>query len=418
MVDRHDDQPLTESFWVSPEIACFLRTCDVPAIMSAVRKARGWSQARLGEAIGYSQAWVSKVVSGSQPVTLDQAREILRRLGAPLHMVRLGEQEQGGDDPTHRRDVLRSAALAGLALPLPPPRGGGGLDDTTPASLRAITGAQRRLDATMPSHELAEPVNAHFRLARQLADESARDLRPNLAAAASEAAGFAAWLHFDMQDLGTARRYYRRAVSHAAGTGHDLLTGYMLGSLASFEIETGDPVRGLTLLNEAGNAFGGTPPPAAAAWLSSNRALGLATEGKATDAHRCLRAAASASRRQETEAPWPWVFPFDQGKVAGYQALCAVRLARPREALATFADSQTPRSPKQAALIELERADAHLQLDQRDEAFSLARHALATGQSAQSERVVRRAAQLRRGYKGSTTAALRAFDTQLRHATV
>ncbi len=402
-------------------MARLLRTCDLPAIIAAVRQARGWSQARVGGAIGYSQGWVSKVEGGSQPVTLDQAREILQRLGVPLHMVRLGEQGLGGDDPTKRRDLLRSAALAGLA-PGPAQLPGGSaldLEEYTPAALRAVTQAQRRLDATMPSHELAESVGAHSRLTHQLAATAAPALRPNLATAASEAAGFAAWLRFDMQDLGSANRYYRYAISHALHTGHYLLTGYMLGSLAAFEIETSDSARGLALLDQAGEQFGGAPPPGAVAWWSSIRALGLATDGAAVEADRCLRAAGdAASRAQDTEVPWPWVFPFDQGKVAGYRALCAVRLARPQQALTIFAEVEPPRSPKQGALIQLERADAHLQRGQLDEGFHLARHALATGASMQSERVTRRARRLRRYYEGASTAAVRAFDTQLRHAAV
>ena len=58
----------------------------------------------------------------------------------------------------------------------------------------------------------------------------------DVAAAAREAAGFAAWLHADMYDIGSARAYYRMAVGRARQAGHDLLAGYMLGSLAAFEI--------------------------------------------------------------------------------------------------------------------------------------------------------------------------------------
>jgi hypothetical protein len=51
----------------------------------------------------------------------------------------------------------------------------------------------------------------------------------DVAAAVSEAAGFAAWLHADMHDVGTARSYYRLAIERARLSGQRLLAGYMLG---------------------------------------------------------------------------------------------------------------------------------------------------------------------------------------------
>ena len=77
-----------------------------------------------------------------------------------------------------------------------------------------------------------------------------------MAAALSEAAGFAGWLHADMCDRGTARSYYRMAVSAARRAGHDLLAGYMLGSLAAFEVDNGDPATGLRLAGQAQQQLG------------------------------------------------------------------------------------------------------------------------------------------------------------------
>jgi len=67
----------------------------------------------------------------------------------------------------------------------------------------------------------------------------------------SEAAGFAAWLHGDMHDVGTARIYYRLAIDRARRAGQGLLAGYKLGSLAAFEIEGADPGLALPLVAQA-----------------------------------------------------------------------------------------------------------------------------------------------------------------------
>jgi hypothetical protein len=99
-----------------------------------------------------------------------------------------------------------------------------------------------------------------------------------------------------------------------------------------------------------------------------------------------LRAWKTVDKGSESApAPWPWVFSFDQPKLAGYQALVAVRLNRPTEALAAFADSlsATQPAPKQRATIMLEVATAARQdgmqqkdNDRIDESFRLAFDAL------------------------------------------
>ncbi len=51
--------------------------------MDEIRKARGWSQTDLADAVGYTQSWASKVLRGETSLTLAQVRIIIRRLGIP-----------------------------------------------------------------------------------------------------------------------------------------------------------------------------------------------------------------------------------------------------------------------------------------------------------------------------------------------
>ena len=132
------------------------------------------------------------------------------------------------------------------------------IDETTAPTLTAITGAQRRLDATTSARELARGVTAHVEMANRML---ARAGKTPYAAAASEAAEFAAWLHADMYDIGSARAYYRMAIGSARQAGQDLLAGYRLGSLAAFETDGGDPELGLTLVGEARQQIGATQRP-------------------------------------------------------------------------------------------------------------------------------------------------------------
>ncbi|HEX9528641.1 MAG TPA: transcriptional regulator, partial [Streptosporangiaceae bacterium] len=153
-------------------------------------------------------------------------------------------------------------------------------------------------------------------------------------------------------------------------------------------------------------------------------ALGHATARKdGTAADDALgRAARSAEKGAALPPPWPWLFPFDHAKLAGYRALVAVRLERPADALAAFAESLTAvqPAPKQRAIIMLEVATAARQdgTTRKDtariaEAFQLAAEALSVGTMYSSERVIQRTRAFRRDYAGPVTSQVRDLDQQL-----
>jgi transcriptional regulator with XRE-family HTH domain len=413
---------LPPEFWSSPGVSAALASCDFATLLEEIRRAHGWTQTQLALAVGYSQSWVSNVLRRQQALTVDQVREISHRIGVPVHLLRFGAP--GGEDPTKRRDFGKAMALALVPLPTR-----AAVDETTAPTLTAITGAQRRLDATTSARELSRSVVAHVEMANRLLARATRTrFSADVAAAGSEAAGFAAWLHADMYDIGTARAYYRMAIDRARRARHDLLAGYMLGSLAAFEIDGGDPELGLSLIAEARDQIGATPHAAPRAWLDANEALSLAAARRDRDGagQALARAAKTINQDQQTEPPpWPWVFPFDHAKLAGYRALVAVRLTRPSDALAAFAESLSAAqpAPKQRAVVMLEVATAACQdgtarrdSDRIDEAFRLGCEALGVGVTYSSERVIERARRLRRDYTGQATSYVREFDDQLRAA--
>jgi transcriptional regulator with XRE-family HTH domain len=410
----HGPDSTGPEFWSSAVIARALARCDMPVLLEEVRKASGWTQAELAGVVGYSQSWVSKVLRGRQALTLEQARNLAARAGIPVHLLRLGDG--GEEDPAKRREFGRAAVLALVPWPALPSPG----QDTAPA-LMAVTAAHRRLDAATPARDLAGSVAAHVEMARRM---HSQDRGTSVAAALSEAAGFAGWLHADMCDRGSARGYYRLAVSAARRAGHDLLAGYMLGSLAAFEIDNGDPVTGLRLAGQAGQQIGSPGHPAPLAWLATVHALGHAAAGDGNAADAALgRAEAAIARPGALDAPpWPWLFPFDQAKLAGYRALVCVRLGRAGPALAAFAQSlgAVQPAPKQRAVLMLDVATAARQqatttrdTARADEAFGLACEALATGVRYGSERVIERSRLFRRSYTGPVTSRVSHFDRQL-----
>jgi transcriptional regulator with XRE-family HTH domain len=416
------ERRLAPEFWSSPAVATALARCDFATLLEEIRRAHGWTQKQLALAVGYSQSWVSNVLRKQQALTVDQVREISRRIGVPVHLLRFGDA--GGDDPTKRRDFGKAMALALVPMPTRAV-----VDETTAPALTAITGAQRRLDATVSAREMVRGVVAHVEMANRLLARAGRTpFAADVAAAVSEAAGFAAWLHADMYDIGTARAYYRMAIGRARRAGQDLLAGYMLGSLAAFEVDGDDPELGLMLIADARQQIGNTPHPVPQAWLDAIEALSLAVARRDSDAagHALTRAAKAIEQDRRSEPPpWPWVFPFDHAKLAGYRALVAVQLTRPADALAAFTESLSAAqpAPKQRAVVMLEVATAACQdgtarrdCERVDEAFRLAGEALAVGVTYSSERVIDRARRFRREYAGPATSYVHELDDQLRTA--
>ena len=114
---------LSPEFWSAPAVAGALARCDFPVLLEEIRRARGWTQAGLADEVGYSQSWVSKVMRGKQVLTIDQAREVSRRLGIPVHLLRFGLMLEvataGRQEGANHRDMARideAFRLAGEAM--------------------------------------------------------------------------------------------------------------------------------------------------------------------------------------------------------------------------------------------------------------------------------------------------------------
>ncbi len=353
--------------------------------------------------------------------------ETLRRLGYELGIapVMLGLAEQpnpnrSSEPPVNRRELLLGAAAAVLASAVIPEAVLAG--DESAAAVHAITTAHRRLDGTAPSPELTEPVLAHLRMATRMQAQIWDPLSAKaMAAAVSEVAGLAGWLHWDMHDLGSARRHYRLAVEHSQRADDSLLTTYMLGSLAAFVVHEGEASEGLALIRHAAKASTGQRPATADAWLAATEAVAHATTGDDVQTWQALDRAEAAVERiaMEQQPPWPWVFPFDAQKIANHRLTCAVRLRRPDVAYVAVDDLSLVASGhrKQRALVLLDLASVHVQTQEVGEALRVATAAVDLAAQTQSERVLSRARQFRRTVPAQAPhRLLRDFDERLRAA--
>jgi len=71
MVMGYSVNGLAPGFWSRPMVERALARCDFAVLIEQIRRERGWTQAELAGAVGYSQSWVSKVLRGKQVLTLE-----------------------------------------------------------------------------------------------------------------------------------------------------------------------------------------------------------------------------------------------------------------------------------------------------------------------------------------------------------
>jgi hypothetical protein len=245
----------------------------------------------------------------------------------------------------------------------------------------------RRLEQRLPSRTLVAPVSAHLALVRQVVARKpqARKLHTVI----SETAGLAAWLFVDMDDRASARRHYQLAIRAAQQSGHPLLPAYMLGSLGHFAALSGDAVQGLRQVSSARNQLPRSAPLIASVWLDAIEAVALAVQGDRRAIALLNRAEQRLSGANSEEPVWPWLFRFDERKLAGYRATVAARLLMLDEAAdALMLAREAVSAPKQRAAMEIERARLLAATGNLEKACATAIGAFDTGRSYGSNRVL------------------------------
>ncbi len=102
------------------------------------------------------------------------------------------------------------------------------------------------------------------------------------------------------------------------------------------------------------------------------------------------------SRASNDEPVWPWIFRFDERKLAGFRAQVAGRLGRIKVAERALQVAHDPQqAPKPRAVMDVLRAEVLAQSGQVDEACRVAAEAFDIGQTYDSERVTRAVASFR-----------------------
>jgi hypothetical protein len=350
------------------------------------RRARNWTQEQVADQLrqlgGHELGIDANAVSRHERGVIGRPRDPYPELYAKLYRTTVGTLWPPGriGGMERRRFLQAMAATTGAAVL-------GGADASTDA-ITAVTGGFRRLESTTAAAELGAPVTAHLRFIAGRLEHGGSQL----AAAASEAAGLAAWLAVDQADDAAAGRHYRQAVGYARRSGSDVLAAYMLGSMALWAAETGRASDAARLVGQARRTIPQPAPPTVGAWLAAIEATAHAGAGDAdTTLAVCKRAETAVAAGHDPL--WPWLYPFDAAKLAGYVGACATRLRLPRTALPALTealDGLGPARTKQRALVLADLAANHRALGDDDQARELAAEADAIGIERASAKVLQR----------------------------
>ena len=366
----------------------------------------GISQTDMASRTGLSQSQISRLVRGaSTNPKMGTVRALCDGLGIPHRLAGLDE---GQEDDTERRQLL-TGTLGALSATALGARSELGDEDL----LRTTTATFRRLEQRTPTRLLIGSANSHVSLLMQLAKRAGAGHQDRIFAAASEAAGLAGWLYADLMDSGQARHFYRLAVNLAQRSKQPLLTVYMQGTLGQYATNSGDAAQGLRLIRTSAVNLSKKAPRTARAWLASLEGLALGYLGDRTALNMFDLADRWSESARDDDPVWPWVFPFDTGKIAGHRAIAAARLKMPDLARVSFQRASVSHSPKQSAAVTVEHARALAAAGDYTQACALAARAYDIGRSYGSERIRHAVRDFRADLGSSLGDATAKLDDQL-----
>lgn len=387
------------------------------ARLRRLRQTRELTLIELGELTGYSWQHLGAVERGSVAPSETVVSACDRALAAGGQLIALFPAvvvEQAAQ--RHEREAARHTATA-------PPEPDidwvrlGGLASTRSAvsaevmdELEQITDRHRTLYHQLSSSQMLVPVEAHLGLLLELLEgRQPEAIRHRLAAAAGEAAGFAAWIWFDLGHLHKMGLLYRMAGDLLADAGDRGLWSYVSGYRALTLEASGLGAEAIEHADAALHRAPASTSRTTRSWLyavtASAASLVAARRHDVPDLLNHARDALdSADGREE------WMYDFDRTSLAGHRGQCHLRLGQPAPAIAAFNDGLAELPPghdRRGAQLGIGLAHAHLDAGDPEAALSHALAALDTFATKGSTSGVRRVRRLRDLFRttGHRTAA-------------
>jgi tetratricopeptide (TPR) repeat protein len=194
-----------------------------------------------------------------------------------------------------------------------------------------------------------------------------RLLRRRLAAIAGETAGHAAWLFHDLGDQKLTERYYADAAIATRKAGDPALDAYVAGFKSLVRASDGEPTTALALARAARRVGARSATATTRAWLAGLEAQALAGVHDNKACFVALRQAETAIGQARPDEDPPWMYSFDDGRLAALAGSCYRQLGKLtaaertlQEALEALDASCTRRRSEallELALVQLEKED-------------------------------------------------------------
>lgn len=247
-------------------------------------------------------------------------------------------------------------------------------------SLEEITERQRSLYHELTSAQMLVSVEAHLGLlVSLLRGTHPESLQRRISSAAGEAAGFAAWIWYDLGDEHKSAAFYQMASDLLREAGDPALDAYVTAYQALTFDANGLVPEAIDGSEKALVAGTGTASRLTRAWLCAVAASATARE----DRRRADALALLAQARNHLEAAdgkEEWMYEFDHASLADYAGQTHLRLGQPTEAIGVFTEGlQTlpATCERRGAQLTVGLAEAHLGGGQVDEAVNAAGRSLA-----------------------------------------
>jgi transcriptional regulator with XRE-family HTH domain len=380
------------------------------------RLARGWSQddvaaglhrlaASIGEPeLGVDATMVSRWERGTRRPRPRYVRLLSRLFELPADQLGVVEEDDADRPAEHTRDALEddlerrdflsrmTALLGAAAVPLPGiepadadpgmrlaralSRRPGPVDDELVDHLERITVALEGLGpSVVSSSAILGPTIGHLDAIRLLLQGSLRpSLRARLCSLAGETAGYAGWLHWDMDDPVGAAGYFGMALGAAREADDQALAAYLAACAACQPPHRESPQRRVDQLNAVA---ADAATPATRVWLAAKEADAHALLG---DAGACLRALDRAQEELAAAAGdggerRPRFDAVDQTWLDGERGASLAKLGRTSEARAILGpvlDSLGPAGERDWLWLAAALAGSHARDREPEEAARVA----------------------------------------------
>ena len=352
---------------------------DVGTTIRDLRRARGWTQARLAEELNrvtgranFTDSEIKRYERGKRTPRPETRRHLAAVLGVPVETF-----DEALPDPLRR-------AHEWLVSDFPQTvesRSGRRVGTSLAGQVEARVVELRHLDDHVGGDDLAPAVERELRHTARLVTESAytEPVGRRLLVAVGELAQLAGWTASDAARYDTAHRLYLDGVDAAQQAGDAGLAANLLSSLSYQIANVGRPDDALLLARSAVKGAVGASP-AVRALLLERVAWAAARAGDADAADRTVGVVDDVfeSRSAGDDEP-EWTYWLTRDEVDTMAARVAVELGRPERAaglLVPVLDRYPAGSSRELALYWAELAEAYAragELDGAREALQRAR---------------------------------------------